>query len=129
MKAIITLTVLFLTLAILTSCNKDEITCSNGEIFCYYVNKEEFNKTGPTIDNFLKDLKKKLSDEEKLERLVDWLKCKSCVSNAEILCVSCIKTNPPQSEIKVWFIINGQIKTQILDIIMDDPLRFRTFHD
>ncbi len=57
------------------------------------------------------------------------IKCKNCVAKAEILCNFCIKTNPPQSELKVWFMVNGQQTVKTLDMIMDDPLRFITYHD
>jgi hypothetical protein len=47
----------------------------------------------------------------------------------EIRCVSCILTNPPQSELSITFYVNGQQIVKVLDIIMDNPLRFRTYHD
>lgn len=108
---------------------KDDVLCSRNNEFCDFINSEEYNKTGALIDKYLSGLKINLSDEEKLEKLSVWLDCKSCVGNAEILCVSCIYTNPPQSELRVSFIVNGQQAVKILDIIMDNPLKFRTYHD
>ena len=45
-----------------------------------------------------------------------------------VLCNSCIYTLPPQSELSVDFISNGQPITMMLDILMDDPLKFRAYH-
>jgi hypothetical protein len=111
------------------NCEKDNINCANDEAFCSFISTEDFNKTGPAIDKFLSGLKKDLSEDQKLEKLREWVECKSCVSKAEILCNSCIYTYPPQSEIKVVFIVDGRTREQILDIIMDDPLKFGRFHD
>lgn len=121
-------TLILLTL-VLTSCKKENVKCSDDTEFCSLIDKEEYNNTGSIIDKYLSGQKKKLSDSEKLEQLRDWLKCKSCVSNAEILCNSCIYTNPAQSELKVSFIVNGQKVEKCLDIVMDKPLRVRTYHE
>jgi hypothetical protein len=110
-------------------CKKDDENCSYDTEFCAFISSEEYNETGTYIDKYLSGLKTNLSDEDKLQKLKDWLECKSCVIRAEILCVSCIETNPPQSELRVTFVVNGQQIVKILDIIMDDPLRFRTYHD
>lgn len=128
-KIILIFNAILLLTTILTSCKKDNVKCSDDTEFCAFVNKEEYNNTGSIIDKYLSRQKESLSDNEKLEQLRDWLKCKSCVSNAEILCNSCIYTNPAQSELKVLFIVNGQQVEKVLDIIMDKPLKFRTFHD
>ncbi len=121
-------TILFLTIA-LTGCKKDDIKCSDDSEFCVFVSSEDFNQTGALIDKYLSGLDNSLSDDGKLERLKEWLKCKNCVANAEILCNSCIYTNPATSELKVWFMVNGQLTVKVLDIVMDDPLRFVTYHD
>lgn len=112
-----------------TACKKEDMECSNDSVFCAYISSEEYNKTGTLIDKYLSGLKTSLSDEEKLRKLKDWMECKSCVEIAEILCVSCIKTNPPQSELRVTFVVNGKQIVKILDIIMDDPLKSGTYHD
>lgn len=112
-----------------TGCKKDAMECSYDTEFCAFVNSEEFNKTGTLIDIYLSSLKTKLSDEEKLVKLKLWLECKNCVEAVEIICVSCIETNPPQSELRVTFIVKRKQIVKILDILMDDPLRFRTYHD
>lgn len=121
-------TMLILTI-IISSCKKEVVKCSNDKEFCDFIDKEQYNETGSLINEYFRGQKKNLSESEKLEKTRAWLTCKSCVSRAEILCNSCIKTNPPQSEIKVWFTVNGQEVVKVLDIIMDKPLKFRTFHD
>lgn len=121
-------TILFLTIAI-SSCEKDDIKCSNDRVFCEFINKKEYNATGAIIDKYLSGQKKNVNEGENLEKLRAWLNCKSCVISTDLLCNSCIYTNPPQSEIKVWFTVKGQEVVKVLDIIMGEPLRFRTFHD
>jgi hypothetical protein len=121
-------TIIFLAITI-SSCKKEDIKCSNDKEFCDFIDKEQYNETGSIIDTYLNGQKKNLNESEKLEQLRTWLNCKSCVTKTELLCNSCIYTNPPQSEIKVWFTVNGQEVVKVLDIIMDEPLRFRTFHD
>jgi hypothetical protein len=128
-KIIVIFNAILLLTTILTSCKKDNVKCTGDTEFCASVNKEEYNNTGAIIDKYLSGQKESLSDNEKLEQLRDWLKCKSCVSNAEILCNSCIYTNPAQSELIVLFIVNGQQVEKVLDVIMSKPLKFRTFHD
>lgn len=114
---------------VVTSCKKENVKCSDDTEFCSFVDKAAYNNTCSIINKYLSRQKKKLSDNEKLEQLRDWLKCKSCVYDAEILCNSCIFTNPAQSELKVSFIVNGQQVEKCLDIIMDEPLRVRTYHE
>ena len=109
------------------SCKKDSNACSHDDEFCSLVNKEDFDATGPLIDDFLAGLKKNKADEN-LEKLVEWLNCKDCVVSANILCNSCIETLPPQSEIQVDFNLNGQTVTKTMDIIMHEKLKFAAYH-
>jgi hypothetical protein len=46
-----------------------------------------------------------------------------------ILCNSCIETYPPQSELRIDFLVNGQSIPMTLDILMDNPLTYRAFHE
>lgn len=97
-------TIIILLFAIvLASCKKEVVKCSYDKEFCAFVNSEEYNKTSTAIDEYLKSINKGLPDNEKLELLREWLECKSCVTNAEILCYACIYTNPAQSELRVTF--------------------------
>ena len=126
-KAILTTATILLTCLTLWTCTKDKGSCSDDNTFCSLVDDQSFDATGTIIDDFLATLKKGTQDD-KLERLKDWLECKSCVDKAEILCNSCIFTLPPQSELSVDFISNGQPIKLTLDILMDDPLEFRGYH-
>lgn len=68
----------FLTaLLLVVSCNKGKIICSQEDTFCSFVDKGDFSSTGPIIDKFLSKLNNNLSDDKKLEKLKDWLECKS----------------------------------------------------
>ncbi|MEO9021959.1 MAG: hypothetical protein ABI290_07485 [Ginsengibacter sp.] len=120
---------IFLFVIVLTGCKKEIVEGSNDIEFCGFVSAEEYNKSSTAIDKYLTGLDNNLSETKKLGLFRDWLKAKSCVTNAEILCVSCIDTNPPQSEIRVTFLVNGKSIEKTLDIIMDKPLRFGNFHD
>jgi hypothetical protein len=122
MKAILTAATLLVMCLTFWTCEKD-----NGEEFCALVNEQNFEATGPLIDDFLATLKN--GDEGyKLEKLRKWLESKDCVGKVQILCNSCIETLPPQSELSVEFISNGNTITLTMDILMDDPLTYRTYH-
>lgn len=128
-KMVSVFTVMILLSVGLTSCKKEDVKCVDDAEFCSLVGQSELDKTIPIIDKYLATQNKSLSDDEKLEQLRDWLKCKSCISDTEILCNSCIYTYPPQSELKVSFIINEQRVEKSLDIIMGNPLKVRTYHE
>ena len=125
----ISLVVMLVVLAGLAGCSVIDGRCANEEEFCALINVENYKGIGAVIDNYLDGLRNKLSDEEKLEKLVNWLECKNCVKSAEIICNSCIETNPLQSELKVVFVINGVQEEKTLDILMHDPLLFGAFHE
>ena len=122
-----TISILLACLSLL-SCKKDKDIMSDDEKFCEYVSSQNYEATGPLIDNFLATLGSNNQDEN-LVKLRDWLEAKTCVDSATILCNSCILTNPAQSELKVIYISNGQKTSKIMDIIMSDPLKFRTYHE
>jgi hypothetical protein len=122
MKAILTAATLLVMCLTFWTCEK-----AKDEEFCTLVNEQNFDATGPLIDDFLATLKK--GDEDyKLGKLKTWLERKDCVGKVQILCNSCIYTFPPQSELSVEFISNGVTITLTLDIVMDDPLRFGAYH-
>jgi hypothetical protein len=126
-KTILTAAIIFLTCLTLWTCNKEKVSCSDDQTFCSLVDNQDFDATGTIIDNYLAGLEKNKKDEN-LEKLRDWLECKSCVDKAEIICNSCIYTLPPQSELRVDFNSNGKTVTMTLDILMDEPLKFRAYH-
>lgn len=113
----------------LSNCAENDFECRNNRQFCTPIQSENMQESGPVIDKFLKELPPDWSSQEKLERLRDWLQCKSCVTKVEILCNSCIFTFPAISELKITFIIAGQETEKILDIRMSEPLMFVGYHD
>lgn len=121
--------IFILIIGLLTNCKKDDPKCANDLDFCTLIEVEDYNETGLLLDNYLSGLKSQLSDEQKLGQLKDWLECKSCVSKAEILCNSCIFTDPPKSSLKLSFVFNDQQKEKQLYIVMDNPLRFSNYND
>jgi hypothetical protein len=123
----VTFLVLLISLTIY-SCKKDKDTNTDDEKFCEFVDSQNFEATGPLIDNFLATLSDDNQDNN-LKELKDWMKTKSCVDSITITCNSCIETNPPQSELHVTFNSNGQKIGMTMDILMSDPLKFRTYHD
>jgi hypothetical protein len=114
---------------LLTTCTENDFECRNNQQFCSSIQSENLQKTETVINEFLKELSVDLDSQEKLERLRDWLQCKSCVAHAEIFCNSCIYTLPPISELNITFIIEGQETEKVMDIIMSEPLRFAGYHD
>lgn len=109
-----------------SGCNK-ETPCFNNEQFCSYIEVQDFSGSESIINNYLSDLKSNKPDEN-LNKLADWLRCKSCVENVEISCNSCIETSPPQSELTIVFNSKNQQVTKTLDVIMDKKLKARGFH-
>jgi hypothetical protein len=107
------------------SCNKD---CSSiDDEFCSYVSSQNYEATGPLVDNYLASLR--AGSDENLVKLSEWLAAKSCVDSATIVCNSCIETYPPQSEIRVVFLSGGQKIRLTMDIWMSDPMKFRSYHE
>ena len=111
--------VMFFLLLLTVGCNKEV----NKDEFCSYVNVKNIDKTIPFINEFLSELSDNLDDEQKLLAFETWLKSYPCIIDATTLCVSCVYTNPAQSEILISFEENGIIKEFALDISMSDPLR------
>ncbi len=127
MKYKIILTTLAIILTCLTtfSCKKDRE--ADNEQFCTLVNDQNFDATLPLVDTFLATLDGN-NQEESLQKLKEWLDAKSCVNTSSILCNSCIKTLPAQSELSIEFNVNGQNVTLTLDISMGETLKTLTYH-
>ncbi len=117
-----------LLLATFGACKKDEVRCTDDNAFCALVNDRDYEATGAMVNEFLESLKKE-SQDESLQKLTKWLECKSCVDRAEILCNSCILTNLPQSEIEVVFLNKWTTDTLVMDIMMEAPLKFLSYHE
>jgi hypothetical protein len=109
-------------------CKKDDgkKDTKSQEELCLYLNSENIDKTLPIINEFLADLPNSNSfseDEQNLQALAEWLKSSPCVIDATVLCVSCILTDPAQSEVSFSFQEGEITKIVTLDISMSKPLK------
>jgi len=68
------------------------------------------------------------SPETQLYDLVEWLNKQNCIS-AELLCNSCIRTYPAQSEIRIILHTGGERRIVTLDILMSKHIEARGFHE
>ena len=83
----------------------------------------DFQKVAEIANDFLATINHSLSDEVKIEELKNWLSKHSCVQDVEILCISCIKTLPLQSELNITFKVNGQLIVKTMDVLMSEPMQ------
>ena len=101
----------------------DENVLDACEDFCLYVDVENIDQTIPLIDVFLASLSNDLTNEQKLNELIECLKSQPCINDVTVLCQSCIETDPPTSEIAVSFDKEGITKKIVLCISMGYPLK------
>ena len=106
------------------------------EHFCSLLNSDKMLFAKPVLDLFFATLSlsvdplyETLTDEQKLRLFTAWLETRDCITDAQIFCVSCVKTLPEQSEIYFTYLRNGQAVTRCMDILMSEPLRFVRVHD
>ena len=97
--------------------------------FCSYLNTADIGKTIPFVDEFLSGLSRSLDDEQQLQALASWLKSQPCTDDATVKCQSCIKTDPPKSEIIISFDEDGETREFILVIAMTQPLQAAGYHE
>lgn len=107
----------------------ENIINTDEETFCRFVNEQKFDSTSTVINSFLETLDETDTDEKKIDDLRNWLLVKSCVNMVEIICVSCIKTFPPQSELRVTFAVGNQTVELTMDILMSETPRFLNYHE
>ncbi|MCB9226346.1 MAG: hypothetical protein H6578_04170 [Chitinophagales bacterium] len=113
---------------LICACNKKESICTNDD-FCTFINTQNFEDSRSVVNHFLAGIDDKLPKQEKINLLIEWLNCKNCILNTELICVSCIRTNPPQSELNITIIENGTEKEYTMDIIMGSPLVLSRYHE
>ena len=121
---------LFFAMAVFTGCNKEKQGSnefsSECDEFCLYANAEDFYKTAPFIDDYLKHLSKNdWSDERKLKALAEWLNAKPCIVSAELepviksdILISPKSTpvQPPKGTIAILLNENGTTEAIFLEI-------------
>jgi hypothetical protein len=120
--------IILLLLVGLVGCDKEKSQVTDSKKLCLYLNSENIDKTLSIINVFLESLPRNSEqsfskEEQNLLTFTEWLKSSSCVIDANILCVGCIYTAPPISEISFLFMENNVVKKVVLDIAMTIPLR------
>jgi hypothetical protein len=123
------LPVLILCFAVFAGCkkNSENINCESLKNALVANDKE-------TVRSIVNQTIKKLSSREhnakNLEKLAEKLSA-GCSITAEVICVFCIYTYPPQSEIQVTFTQAGSTHQKIIDIINtsdSSTMKFANFH-
>jgi hypothetical protein len=109
------------------SCAKADISSYN-EVYCEAIESENFDKAGDYLNKFLK-ANKQLNHEDMLDKTVEWLMAKECVTDASLICNSCIETAPPQSEIRISFTIGDSTVVKTIDLLMTIPIVYHGIHD
>jgi len=113
-----------------SSCNKK----SGNEPECPGTSFDEAEMNRITIkgNKFLAGLSVNLNDEQKLSKLVDWLKAQSCIVDAKVsdLCVWEHYFSPCTtiSEIVVSYEEDGFTRKFFIDVPMTQPLKVAGFH-
>lgn len=85
----------------LLACNQDDVSPAIDREICNNVLNENFEATIPLMNSYLQGLER--NDDGALEKFENWLNSVSCVTNATILCNSCMFSLPPQSAMQVVF--------------------------
>jgi len=126
MKTKLLISLMIMTVSI-TGCNKQPNNeYDETEKFCSYVSVEDIDQTIPIVNDFLSGLSAGLSDEQQLQSLVTWLKSYRCIVNAALLSQ---QTDPPTSEIAIWFDENETTKKFIMYVSMERPLKIIGYHE
>jgi len=126
LRKVVAIAICLAGLTMFSGCDKKEEQVTDSEELCLYLNSGNIDKTLPIINEFLASLPNSSSfseDEQNLQNLARWLKSNSCVIDATVLCVSCIYTDPAQSEVSFSFQEGEIVKVVTLDISMSKPLR------
>ena len=113
-------------------------SCTKGEFgnpvlgvdLCLKVTNNDFKGMKEVINRYLKNgvFSVNQSPETQLYDLVEWLNKQNCIS-AELLCNSCIRTYPAQSEIRIILHTGGERRIVTLDILMSKRIEARGFHE
>ncbi|MDR0830923.1 MAG: hypothetical protein LBN95_12570 [Prevotellaceae bacterium] len=114
---------------------QNSITLWQGGDFCDILNGQSIAQASFLINQFFQQqalttrpANELFTDEQKIEEFVAWLNGFDCITNAETVCVSCVYTNPPKSEISITYTHFGQTSTYIVDILMTDIPQFAGVH-
>jgi len=116
-------------------CEKEPICHECHEKICEYIYNENDSLIQKEIARLTSDLLPKPSNDDKwgqsenLDILIEKLDKYNCIV-ATKLCYACIKTLPPQSEVKLIVTYNGEINTRTMDLSTSDkvPLKYIRLH-
>lgn len=100
------------------SCSKQDMNCSHNTEFCNFIDSKDYTGAANMMNIFLTSVDSNQSEKAKIESLENWLKCKSCITNIDGSCVSCLWSNPPQSYIEIKVSENGQIVKKKVYVLM-----------
>ena len=122
------ITALFLSL-ILLSCKKDSPS-PKCESLTVAMKSDNVEAAKAAITQYVNSLPSQEYTRENLEKLNAALSG-ACVTTAELLCFSCIKTLPEQSEIKVSIFYQGALLYKVFDISYtpDNKIKVVNMHD
>lgn len=127
MRHILLPTIALAALTLGARCNKHDHHTTGNDAFCQVMEQEGLDATGTVVNTFLAQLSE--GETQGLEKLLAWLDEKSCVTEATLICHSCIETLPPQSEIRLVLHGENLHLEKTMDIAMETPLRFVRYHD
>jgi hypothetical protein len=116
-----------LLLLLMFACHNEDIPCSYNAQFCSAVSVGDIQVAGKYINDFLSRLPEERSDPEIIQLLENWLNCKVCVESAEVFCVSCMYSNPPQSRVNISLRSHPENLHWRLNIVMGRPAKHAAF--
>jgi hypothetical protein len=107
--------------AIITSLTFLMVACQKARLKDNCVNlkdaivNDDVSLARSTVDNIISTLPDAHYSQPNLQGLANRLTM-DCNLTSEVLCYSCIKTNPPQSEIRISATLAGTVKVSVVDI-------------
>jgi len=131
MKTIYKLVLAFISILLLSSCQRDNLSG-----FCEAIIFEDSSYIREEINDILDDLSPlpdsfdSLGHEENLFYLIDQLNAENDCLVASVICYACIYTLPAQSEILIEVFDQGAVYAWVIDIAtpIDDYMYFTGMH-
>lgn len=117
-------------IALVSSCRKDT-DCQEAQELKLAMKQNDVNAAGVAITKAIASLPSKTYNQQNIQALVADINSK-CSMSASMLCFSCIKTLPEQTEIRVTFIDGNATVTKTFDISyrLNNPnIIFVSMHD
>jgi len=112
----------------IAGCNNRTEEKTDDELFEEYVGKGQIEETAPIVSSYLSGLNIEDGESAVIDSLTEWMERKPGVTAVERICVSCIKTTPAQSALKVSFLVSGDTVKYLMDVSMGQWLLFKGYH-